>query len=303
MSTVTLPPRVAIVGGGPAGLATSLALSCAGVRHRIYAPSLGGRYISSPRLENVPGFPLGIRGQLFADRLIEQAFRLGLRYTPSTVDAILPSGDGRFMLSLEDGRLPRPPYDAVVVATGITMNLPPAGIPSSTFPSSPSHAVVVGSGDAAVQVALGHASQGIPTILATKGDLGTSCSPYLRARIARHPALSVMGAATVTVTEDEVVATTGMLSRHTPRATTRLEWLVGGHPTASRMLRFLPPSTLDARGFIHTAPDYQLSPGMWVAGDARVGSIKRIAVAMGEGSAAGWAVAKWVTGRAQAKAA
>src|SRR5690242_17743416 len=72
---------IAIIGGGPAGLAAGLKAASEGLNAAIFEASgrLGGRCASSPRIENIPGLPGGISGEEYGRALAAQLDQFGCR--------------------------------------------------------------------------------------------------------------------------------------------------------------------------------------------------------------------------------
>ena len=115
-----------ILGSGPAGLTAAVYAARAGLDPLVLdGPSPGGPLITTPLIENYPGFPDGIPGFELMDIMRKQAERFGARFQGASLDRLVPLPAGGADLRLGDGSSVR--ADAVVVATGATHR--PLGVP------------------------------------------------------------------------------------------------------------------------------------------------------------------------------
>jgi thioredoxin reductase (NADPH) len=305
---------VAIIGAGPAGLATAVYAGSEGLSALLLdARAPGGQAGASARIENYLGFPAGIAGQALTTLAWTQALKFGVESAiPTEVRdmSTAPGGRGaRFELSWADGRsiLSR----AVVIATGAQYRRP--DVPeldaylgrSVHYWASPvegrlcegAEVVVVGGGNSAGQaVAFLAARAAQVRVLVRAPDLQASMSRYLIERISAQPNVTI-------VTECEVVGLTGqngMLRavqvRDRRRGTvhdmpaTHMFLFIGADPNSG----WLPKCgvALDERGFVLTgaaarpgAMALETSlPGVFAIGDVRSGSTKRVAAGVGEGA-------------------
>ena len=114
MSIVTLD--VAVIGGGPAGLAAGLYAARGGARTMIFErQSTGGQIVTTDRVENYPAFPEGVSGAELGERMAAQAAAQGAEIALfNEVTAIKPEG-GSFLLETDDAPVRA---RAVIVATG-----------------------------------------------------------------------------------------------------------------------------------------------------------------------------------------
>ena len=305
-----------IVGGGPAGLAAAVYGASEGLRTvMVEREAPGGQAGMSSRIENYLGFPTGVSGSDLARRATDQARRLGAELV-SVQDAVAlrPEGAGRFV-ELSGGNTLS--SNCVLVASGVSyrmLDLPGfgeltgAGIyygaaPAEARSCADQRVVVIGGANSAGQAAVyfsSHASQ--VTMLVRGPSLNASMSHYLVERLAGLPNVEVR-----TQTQTVAAEGDGHLQRLRVRgpdgaestldadacfvfigASPRTDWLSG---VVAR----------DERGFILAGPDvprdgwplkrepYVLEtsvPGVFVAGDVRARSVKRVASAVGEGSMA-----------------
>ena len=306
-----------IVGGGPAGLAAAVYGASEGLRTvMVEREAPGGQAGQSSRIENYLGFPTGLSGSDLARRATDQARRLGAELlTVQDVVGLRAEGAGRFVDLSGGGTLSA---NCVLVASGVSYRqldvpgfaeLTGAGIYYGAAVTEAracwqQHVVVIGGANSAGQAAVHFADYaGRVTMLVRGPSLERSMSHYLIERIA--------GLAKVDVrTDSEAVAAEGVNGRlrrlrvRGPEgeesvlevdacfvfigASPRTDWLDG---VVAR----------DEHGFILAGPDvrgdgwplkrdpYLLEtsvPGVFVAGDVRARSIKRVASAVGEGSMA-----------------
>jgi thioredoxin reductase (NADPH) len=307
---------VAIVGCGPAGLATAVYAASEGLTVAVLdSRAFGGQAGASARIENYLGFPTGISGQALAGRAFTQAQKFGaeimIPMSASSLDC--SKAGGVFALSLECGDALR--SRAVVVASGARYRRPEIGNLASFegrgvwYWASPIEArlcaeqevVLVGGGNSAGQAAVflsGHARK--VRMIIRGGGLGSSMSRYLIERIEATPNIDLMF-------NTEVVALSGDASLERVRWKSRLS---GGEDSADIRNLFLfvgaDPATgwldgcgvtLDRGGFVVTGAQSDLNlgrplsaletsvPGVFAVGDVRSGSIKRVGGAIGEGAA------------------
>ena len=314
---------VVVVGGGPAGLGAAVYASSEGLRTLLVERSAtGGQAGQSSRIENYLGFPGGVTGADLAQRARDQALGFDVEVlSAAEVTAIAPHGDGR-AVSFADGS--EVTAHAVVLATGVTWaKLPARGAEDFTgrgvyygaaayeaVGTAGEHVYVVGAANSAGQAALNFARYAKAVTMLVRGpDLRASMSEYLVARIEASDVIDVL-------TTTEVVAVEG--GERVERlvlcdARTREERTVD----ASRLFVFIgatPPTgwlgsefSRDDRGFLLTGPALRDSggalplgwplerdpyflessvPGVFVAGDVRAGSLKRVASAVGDGAMA-----------------
>jgi thioredoxin reductase (NADPH) len=305
-----------IVGGGPAGLAAAVYGASEGLRTiMVEAEATGGQAGQSSRIENYLGFPNGLSGSELAERATIQARRLGAELlTVSNAVALRVEGAGRFIELTGGAQLSA---NSVLVASGISyrkMTAPGfeeytgAGVYygaalTEARSCKDQHVVVIGGANSAGQAAVYFSDYASKVTILVRGDsLAASMSHYLIERLSTLPNVEVL-------TRTEAIAaegTDGHLSQLRLRdsdgerdeavdacfvfigALPRTDWLDG---VVAR----------DDRGFILSGADVREHnwplereplaletsvPGVFVAGDVRARSIKRVASAVGEGSMA-----------------
>jgi thioredoxin reductase (NADPH) len=282
----------------------------------------GGQAGQSSRIENYLGFPQGLSGAELAQRARDQALRFGVEVvTAAEVTAIEPHGDGRV---LHLGDAPSVTAHAVVLATGVSYTrLPAEGVDAfsgrGVFYGAASHEAVnctdqevyvVGSANSAGQAALFFRRYAAKVVVVARGsDLRRSMSEYLVARIETDPKIEVRLCTEVVGAQgDEHLEVLHLRDNTTGTVEeVRTSWLfifIGAVPRTDWLGDAF---VRDAKGFVLTGLDlldgdgrpppvwpltrdpYHLEssvPGVFVAGDVRAASIKRVASAVGEGAMA-----------------
>jgi thioredoxin reductase (NADPH) len=306
-----------IVGGGPAGLAAAVYGASEGLRTvLVEREAPGGQAGQSSLIENYLGFPSGLTGSDLARRATMQAGRLGAEILAvRDVIALRAEGAGRFV-DLSGGTTLS--ANCILIASGVSYrqldapgfaDLTGAGVyygaaMTEARSCADQHVVIIGGANSAGQAAVyfaGYAEQ--VTMLVRGPDLEKSMSHYLIEQIAALGNVTVRTRSSAAAAEGE----DGHLRRLRVRgpdgdetvlevdacfvfigASPRTDWLDG---VVAR----------DDRGFILAGPDVQADgwrlhrdpylletsvPGVFVAGDVRARSIKRVASAVGEGSMA-----------------
>ena len=310
-----------IVGGGPAGLAAAVYGASEGLQTALVerdAP--GGQAGQSSRIENYLGFPVGLSGGDLARRATSQAQRFGAELlTVQQVTRIEQRGPSK-VVHLAGGE--ELGAAAVIVATGVDYRLLDApgveeltgrgvyygGSRSEGVSCRDEHVVVVGGANSAGQAAIYFAGYAQHVTILYRGDnLAKSMSRYLIDTIEDTPNITVR-------TNAEVAAAHGdeQLERITVRDTAggaeqemelaAMFVFIGARPQTE----WLPDEVArDKRGFVlagsellleDVRPRWRLErnpyllettmPGLFVAGDVRSQSMKRVASAVGEGSMA-----------------
>jgi thioredoxin reductase (NADPH) len=300
---------VAVVGAGPAGLATAVYAASEGLSVLVLdCRSFGGQAGASARIENYLGFPTGITGIALMARAYNQAQKFGAEFAIPAEAAVLEMGGGtearRFALRLANDE--RVGARAVVIASGARYrrlqveNIAAFESTSVHFWASPLEAklcggqevALVGAGNSAGQATVYLASQVAKVWMLVRGpSLAASMSRYLVDRIEGLPNVEVLTQTQVSGLE----GANGMLES--------VRWRRNG-TEVSRPIRHIfnfigaDPNTdwlagsgiaLDPKGFVLTGADGRGpletgQPGIFAIGDVRSGSTKRVAAAVGEGA-------------------
>ena len=196
---------VAIVGGGPAGLAAAVYGASEGLSTvMVEREAPGGQAGTSSRIENYLGFPTGISGNDLAGRAYLQAIKFGAQLSSPCVATGLTSDGGNMAVRLSDGT--DVGGRALLIATGAhyrRLGLPElpqfedAGVYYAATETEAqqcrgSRVVVVGAGNSAGQAAMFLCRQAREVVMVVRGgDLGKDMSSYLTNRIAGAPNIEV----------------------------------------------------------------------------------------------------------------
>jgi thioredoxin reductase (NADPH) len=312
---------VAVIGSGPAGLATAVYAASEGLSVAVFdARAFGGQAGASARIENYLGFPTGISGMALAGRAFNQALKFGVEIAiplqVSHLDCGNGSGNGGhpFRLELNNGGAVQ--AKTVVIASGAAYRRPPienlslfegAGV---SYWASPIEAklcegeeiALIGGGNSAGQAVVYLAPRVKQLHLVIRGDsLEASMSRYLIERIAALPNVELhtrtqivglegdarCGLTGATFRDRDTGALHGCPLRH-------LFLFCGAEPNADWLNGCV---SLDAKGFVLTGakcegrdgrpvlPLETSRPGVFAIGDVRAGSTKRVAAAVGDGAA------------------
>jgi thioredoxin reductase (NADPH) len=293
-----------VVGGGPAGLGAAVYGASEGLDTLVVESSaLGGQAGSSRRIENYLGFPAGITGTELASRAVTQARKFNARTaTPYRAESLEPV-DGRYLVRL-DGQHEILAH-AVLLATGADYRrLPIEGLPdyegvSVFYAAGPpeaqlcgaSRVAVVGGGNSAGQAAVWLARGGaLVTLLHRRADLRETMSDYLLRELERYGVVVRDRSEIAELHGDE-----GRLEAVTLKSGERLPisflfFFLGALPCTEWLAGTL---ARDEHGFVVTGASAGAEslletslPGVFAAGDARAGSTKRCATAVGEGAMA-----------------
>jgi thioredoxin reductase (NADPH) len=313
---------LAIVGAGPAGLAAAVYGASEGLRTvMIERQAPGGQAGTSSRIENYLGFPSGLSGGDLARRGVAQAQRLGAEIlTPQEVTAIRSDGPYRLLTLSHGGEIS---CHAVLVACGVSYNL--LDVPNAErlsgagvyYGAALTEAILyegqdvmlVGAGNSAGQAAMHFAKYARRVIMLVRGSsLEASMSRYLIDQIAATDCIEVWFRKQITAVHGgDHLEAVSLEDKETGESetfpTTALFIFIGARPqtdwAGEAILR-------DRRGYVLTGTDFYEEgrppklwhvprepfmleasmPGVFVAGDARHGSVKRVASAVGEGSIA-----------------
>jgi thioredoxin reductase (NADPH) len=309
-----------VLGAGPAGLTAAVYAASEGLRTLVverHAP--GGQAGTSSRIENYPGFPDGIDGAELAESSYRQALRLGAEFVIGVqVVHARPQPDGEVELEFSSDATIR--TRTGIVATGVLyrrLDVPSVerligrgvryGSPSGDAASyTGRRVVIVGGANSAGQAALHLADHGADVTILVRGDsLARGMSAYLVERIERHTRISVLTRTEVSGGSGgdrlESIDVRGPVGEQT-LPTDALFVLIGAAPVTAGVEDWL---RCDGHGYFMTGRDLFSSsdrswwprerdplflesnqPGLFVAGDARSGSVKRVASAVGEGAMA-----------------
>ncbi len=288
-----------VVGGGPAGLTASLYAAREGLSVLIIdRSSLGGQVGVTERLDNFPGFPDGIEGAEFADRLARQALRFGVEALRAQDVVELYAEEESRYVTVSDGTT----YGAraVIVATGSTYrrlgvpgedDLIGAGIHFCATCDGPFYrgrsVAVIGGGNSAGEESLFLTRFADKVTLLVRGAELTA-SKIVADKLAETPSIEIRPNTIVSGFESEGGHLSGVKIHDAARGQDEVV-----HPAGVFVFIGLKPNTgwlprevkLDRQGFVETSMSLETSlPGVFAAGDVRLGSTKQAASAVGEGA-------------------
>jgi thioredoxin reductase (NADPH) len=319
----SLPERcfdLVVVGAGPAGLAAAVYGASEGLRTlAVEMVAVGGQAAGSSRIENYLGFPTGISGGDLTQRAVVQAEKFGAHFSSPCTSASLREEAGHLVVRLSDGT--DVAGRAVIVASGARYRRLDAArladfegngvyyaateMEARLCAGSP--VVVVGGGNSAGQAALFLAESGSPVTVVIRGhDLDASMSRYLVDRIEVEARIDVRTNTRITALDGDSTLTSVRLTAGDVDAVlpcAALFSFIGADPATDWLSGC---AALDENGFVLTdrslgeehlderwvalgrrpLPFETSYPGLFAAGDVRAGSTKRVAAAVGEGSAA-----------------
>ncbi|MGW7573378.1 FAD-dependent oxidoreductase [Streptomyces sp. NPDC054765] len=311
-----------VIGGGPAGLGAAVYGASEGLRTVLVERSAtGGQAGQSSRIENYLGFPDGVSGAQLTDRARRQAAKFGAEIlTAREVTGLEVNGASR-VVRFSDGSAVA--AHSVILATGVSYRQLDAphvaeltgcgvfyGSALTEAAACQGHDVyIVGGANSAGQAAiyLARSAKSV-TVLVRKPSLSTSMSHYLVQQVDETPTISVRTHTVVDAAHGsrqlEQITLRDTATGHTELVDAQWMFVFIG---AAPLTDWLEGTVLrDSRGFILTGPDltadgrppgdweldrppYHLEtnvPGVFVAGDARAESAKRVASAVGEGAMA-----------------
>ena len=312
---------LAIIGGGPAGLAAAVYGASEGLHTVIVereAP--GGQAGMSSRIENYLGFPNGLSGGDLARRAVVQAQRFGVEILSQEATGVRTEGSYR-IIKLADGN--EISCHALMVATGVQWRrletpgidrLQGAGIyygggSTEALSCKGETVYVVGGANSAGQAAMNFARYADRVVILVRGSsLASTMSQYLIDQIQRTPNIQLWTHASVIEAHGEVhleeISVLCTDTNKTERVPASAMFIFIGALPRTDWLGTLVER--DDRGFILTGPDliwdgkrpkgwtldrdpFLLEtniPGLFAVGDVRHGSVKRVASGVGEGSVA-----------------
>ena len=300
-----------VVGGGPTGLTAAIYAARDGYDVLVIErSSLGGQAGITERLDNYPGFPEGVTGGEFAERIIKQAGRYGVELlSAQNVVKVGNDADAHFV-ETEAGNRYR--GNAVLIATGSTykrIGVPGedeyigAGVHFCATCDGPFYkgyeVAVIGGGNSAVEEAafLTRFSPKV-TILARGSELTANKIAVDKAMTS--PQIEVRFHTEIAEFKGENNHLTTVVTKNTQTGEIQELQVPGvfvfiGLSPNSR--KFKDIAKLDAQGFIMTGIDFQTSTeGIFAAGDVRSGSTKQLVSAAGEGAAAALAIREHLRG-------
>ncbi len=311
---------VLVVGAGPAGLATAVYAASEGLDVLVLESNApGGQAGTSSKIENYLGFPTGVSGQDLAGRAFIQAEKFGAEISIARSAGSLACDGRPFKIKLAGGG--EVFGRTIVIACGVQYRKPDvpdlmrfegtgvyfAATSIEATACQREDVIVVGGGNSAGQAAvfLSRAVRKVHMLVRGRG-LAESMSRYLIRRIEETPNIELRTRTQIVTVEGErhierVICEVGGETRM-PIDARHVFVMTGADPNTAWLERCL---TLDAKGFVKTGVDltpdelhaahwpltrpphrFETSiPHVFATGDVRSGSVKRVAAAVGEGSA------------------
>ena len=312
---------LAIIGGGPAGLAAAVYGASEGLHTMmVEREAPGGQAGMSSRIENYLGFPAGLSGGDLARRAMVQAQRFGVEILSQEAVGVRTEGPYRIIKFADSNEIS---CHALMIATGVQWRrleapgidrLQGAGIyygggATEALSCKGEIVYVVGGANSAGQAAMNFAKYAERVVILVRGDsLSSTMSQYLIDQIKETPNIQLWTHASVAEAHGEthleeisvLCSDTGKVER-VPAAAMFI--FIGALPRTDWLASVV---ERDERGFILTGPDlirdgqrpkewtlerdpFLLEtniPGIFAVGDVRHGSVKRVAAGVGEGSVA-----------------
>ena len=290
---------VIVVGSGPAGLTAALYTAREGLDTLVVERGgVGGQAGVTERLDNFPGFPEGVTGAEFADRLRTQAERFGVEIL-SAQEVSAVGSDGRYK-SVRTGDGEEYLAGAVLLALGSTYRR--LGVPGEEdFIGAGVHfcatcdgafyrdkeVLVVGGGNSAGEESVFLTRFASKVTIATR-DKALSASKVVREKVEENPQIDVITSSSPSEFKGDsrlrsVVLTDSESGEQREITPDGVFVFIGLSPNTDLVKGVI---ELDEFGFIQTDIGLQTSmPGIFAAGDVRAGSTKQAASAAGEGAA------------------
>jgi thioredoxin reductase (NADPH) len=321
---------VVVIGSGPSGLANAVYAASEGLSTLIIERSApGGQAGTSSRIENYLGFPAGVTGADLAQRAVSQAKRFGAEMLTANEAVSFRREDPYRIVKLADGS--EVSCYVIVFATGMSVQkLQAEGIEKLQgigvyYGAAMTEAATYKGKDICIVGGANSAGQGAMffsryaksvTILIRAASLSPAMSRYLVDRIEATPNIRVMPNVEVESVQGEnglekVVVKHCVSGEKTELDMSAMFIYIGVAPHSTMAKEFVP---VDEKGFIYTGPELPRQnnkvkgwnlerdpflfetnvPGVFAVGDVRSGANRRVAAAVGEGSAAIYMVHRYL---------
>jgi thioredoxin reductase (NADPH) len=313
---------LAIVGGGPAGLAAAVYGASEGLHTvMIEREAPGGQAGMSSRIENYLGFPMGLSGGDLARRAVVQAQRFGVEIlSPQEAASVRVEGPYRIIKFIDGNEIS---CHALMIATGVQWRrleapgidrLQGAGVyygggATEALSCKGEIVYVIGGANSAGQAAMNFAKYADRVVIVVRGSsLSSTMSQYLIDQIKERPNIQIWPNASVAEAHgdthlEEITFLCSDTNKLERVSATSMFIFIGASPRTDWLGDIV---ERDDRGFILTGPDllrdgrrpkgWELDrdpflletnvPGIFAVGDVRHGSVKRVASGVGEGSVA-----------------
>jgi thioredoxin reductase (NADPH) len=311
---------LAIIGGGPAGLAAAVYGASEGLRTvMVEREAPGGQAGLSSRIENYLGFPSGLTGGDLARRAVAQARRFGVEIlAPQDAVSVRVEGPYRYV-KLGDGF--EISCHALLLAMGVQWRtLDVAGIDkfqgagvyygggtSEAMACKGETVYIIGGANSAGQAAMHFSKFAGKVVMLVRGEsLAATMSHYLIEQIEQTPNIEVWSKSSVVAVHGDtrlsgITVNCSTTNENQELPASSLFIFIGAQPTTDWLGDLV---MRDKKGFILSGPDLLLEgkrpaswtldrdpgllessvPGIFAVGDVRHGSIKRVASGVGEGA-------------------
>jgi thioredoxin reductase (NADPH) len=299
-----------IVGGGPAGLTTSIYAARENLETLVIdSKGLGGQAGITERLDNYPGFPDGVGGAELADRFVKQAERYGVE-TLQAVSVTSITDEGHRELDVETSTGDHYHAWAVLLATGSSYRR--TGVPGEEdligagihfcatcdgpFYKGSKQLMILGGGNSGLEEGL-FLTQFTDLVTVVEFNEELRANKLLVDKVRMHPKMEVLTSHAVREfrAKDDGSGKLGSVLVE-DRTSGEIKEM---HPAGCFVFIGLDPNTdflkgtvdLDERGFVVTNDTFMTNlPGVFAAGDVRDRSTKQLASAVGEGAATAIAI-------------
>ena len=311
---------VIVVGAGPAGLAAGVYAASEGLDVLVLETGTpGGQAGSSSKIENYLGFPTGISGLALASRALIQAQKFGAEIRTAYSAMRLNCGQRPYAIEFASGQAAR--ARSIIIATGaeyrqlaldnasrfLGTGIYYAATSTEARRCGAGEAIVVGGGNSAGQAAifLAGTCRTVHLLVRSKA-LAATMSQYLIRRIEDTSNIELRMQTEITALEgaDQLARVTWRTAGQSPETHDigHVFLMTGALPCTGWLVSCI---ALNDKGFVRTGSDLRKDdltaagwsngrqpeffetnvPGIFAVGDVRSGSVKRVAAAVGEGSA------------------
>ena len=297
---------IAIVGGGPAGLTAAIYAARAGKSVVVYEKeTLGGQIQFSPMVDNYPGIP-HVSGTVFVEKLTKQIEELGVEILFEEVTEIKNEKDEYLVTSDTGNRR----YKAIILATGVSHrklgleneeDLVGCGVSYCAVCDGAfykdAHVAVVGGGDTALQDAIFLAATSSKVTLIHRRD-EFRAEKSLVNRVVNNPKIEILYSHVVNrfIEEDYVLKNIEVKDLKTEEVKSLdvegVFLAVGQIPQSAAFKELI---DMDEQGYYYAGEDALTNePGIFVAGDARIKSVRQLTTAVGDGATAAVAACQYL---------
>lgn len=288
---------LAIIGTGPAGLAAAVSAASDGLETLCIEAKedAGGQALHASRIENYLGFVNGLTGKRLTSTARLQAEKFGAKFVLSSPVVDCRETNQGIKIECAEGNSYL--VDAALIASGVAykmLNIPGSdsllgrGVfygasPADASEYSGKHVVTVGGANSAGQAAINLAKNGAFVSMLTRSPLRKSMSDYLLGRIKSNRHINVReGARVAAVHGGKIIEAVTIADEIgvSMEQCSALFVFIGAEPRTDWI-----NVQKDPQGFIRSDEYFATGiDGIFVAGDVRAGSVKRVSAAAGEGS-------------------